>query len=108
MSIKNAEDNYNKDFARELQKKDRQAQKDADGAGEPQMHKTITFDHIDESIPNNEQIQVQPASQKHATGGVHPFHATQGNKIKGQVDDEFMNEMKRRAEEIKRKEQVMR
>ena len=72
------------------------------------MHKTITFDHIDESGANDEQIQVQPAAEKPAAGGVHPFHATQGNKIKGQVDDNFMNEMKRRAEEIKQKEQVMR
>lgn len=39
---------------------------------------------------------------------MHPFHATQGNKIKGVVDDEFKMQMKKRAEEIKEKERVMR
>lgn len=58
-------------------------------------------------MTNNEQIQVQPASQQTSTA-VHPFLAAQGNKIKGQVDDNFKNEMKRRAEEIKQKEIVMR
>lgn len=109
MSIKNADDNYHKDFARE-QRKDRQqsvSQKGTAPIGEPPIHKTITFDNIDESMGNNEQIQVQPAVQQ-APAPVHPFLAAQGNKIKGQVDENFKNEMKRRAEEIKLKEQAMR
>lgn len=55
MSVGHGTGNYNEEFGKELVK--------ANGnAGDPPIHKTITFDNIDESMSNGEQIQVQPAA----------------------------------------------